>query len=191
MMNPGFTQPESMSEPQVMNANDPSAFDPNMGGNSTILPNNVQMAGMQQQQFQQPQQFQQQQFQQPMQQQQMMPPQQMQPQQPAKYKPPHCIYVRDDGNVIITVALPGIAKDAIDIEYDEPVIRIKAKSAAYEDDMTELKIANNVGMYFGDIDLEFKMTKMVDSLDASIEDGMLYLTINFRSKKEPAKIKLK
>lgn len=190
-MDERFTQPESMGDAQIADINDPSAFDPNVGGNSTVYPQQYQQPPVQQQQY----------YQQPMQpqmqqpnihpQQYQQPQQNIQQPQPNKFIPPHCVYILTSGNLLITIDLPGINKEHIDVEYDEPNIHIRANREQYKDDIDLPKDIVNKGTYYGNIDLSFKMTKLVEEFEASFKDGTLILNIIFRSKNKPTKISLK
>ena len=108
---------------------------------------------------------------------------------PGKYYEPYTDIYETADALVVVMEIPGVSKDAIDIrlEKDELVVNAQIASdnyAGYLPVYTEY----NVGHFSRSFILSSKVNR--DRIDASINDGVLTLTLPKQEQAKPRKIKV-
>jgi len=104
------------------------------------------------------------------------------------FKPDVDIYNSED-NLILVMDLPGVKKGEVSIEVDESnALMIKAKSSYQEPEGAVYK-QFNTGNYFRAFTLNKEFNK--DNISASLENGVLEVTIPRREEVKPKRIEIK
>lgn len=104
----------------------------------------------------------------------------------------HLIQLPD--KFIIILDVPGIPRDHITIDFDEPTLSISGIRSNPSDEYIATygeDIQQQSNKYYGEFKLNYKMSKNIDSIDATMEDGILKIEAKFKAKSEPTSISIK
>ncbi len=105
------------------------------------------------------------------------------------YVPPTDVWETEDA-LAVAMEVPGVARDAVEIELKEGVLRVQARvdPAKYEG-LEPVYTEYNVGHYAR----SFALSDTVDQerIDAQLEDGVLTLTLPKVAEARPRRIALK
>lgn len=104
----------------------------------------------------------------------------------------HLIQLPD--KFIIILDVPGIPRDNITIDFDEPTLSISGIRANPADEYTAAygeDVQQQSNKYYGEFKLNYKMSKNIDGIDATMEDGILKIEAKFKAKTEATTISIK
>jgi HSP20 family protein len=95
----------------------------------------------------------------------------------------------EEGQFRVEVELPGVKSEDLDITFEDNALRIKAERKSPE---AERKYWHNERVY-GEVARVISLPDTVDpdSIEASLTDGVLHLTIAKRPETQPKKISVK
>jgi HSP20 family protein len=104
----------------------------------------------------------------------------------------HLIQLPDKFVIILDV--PGVPRDNITIDFDEPTLTVTGTRANPIEEYVARygeEIQEQSNKYYGEFKLSYKMTKNIDGIDATMEDGTLKIEAKFKAKTEPTSISIK
>jgi HSP20 family molecular chaperone IbpA len=106
---------------------------------------------------------------------------------PGRYYVPAADIFETDGALTLLLEMPGVAKDNIDIQIENDVLRVEGKinSAAYKD-IEPVYTEYNVGHYARAFTLSNKIDR--DAITAQVENGVLTLTLPKSKEAVPRRI---
>mmetsp|Transcript_5173 Transcript_5173/g.9399 ORF Transcript_5173/g.9399 Transcript_5173/m.9399 type:complete len:140 (-) Transcript_5173:125-544(-) len=94
-------------------------------------------------------------------------------------------YVTKDGTAVVHIDLPGVKKEDVTISHENGMVTIKAKRQInYKDDVTFKQES------FAEVSRSFTIAEKVydvDKSDASLQDGVLKISIPKKEQSKPAK----
>ena len=100
-----------------------------------------------------------------------------------------CNIFKDEEQVILTLEMPGVSKDSLDVRVDNDTLIIEGRKHSSADDGTYLirEIKN------GDYYQEFTIDDTIDrnSIDASIQNGVVTLILKLKDSVKPRRIEVK
>lgn len=98
------------------------------------------------------------------------------------------IFVDDDGNHVIQMALAGFSKENIQVEVKDNSVTIRCESQVKEEDVKQRRIATRAFCKTF-VDYDNKLDLM--NADAKFENGLLSLTIPLLPDKVPKQLEIK
>jgi HSP20 family protein len=102
---------------------------------------------------------------------------------------PLCNICEEDGKVILRLEMPGVDKDNLDIKIDNDQLFIEGKLAKEEVSGEYILRERRETDYFQ----KFTLDQTVDrnKIDASMEKGILSVTLHLKDEVKPRKIEVK
>ncbi|MDH3705288.1 MAG: Hsp20/alpha crystallin family protein [Acidimicrobiia bacterium] len=97
--------------------------------------------------------------------------------------------VRHDGEVIVTIDLPGVARDDIEVHVDERQLTVQAERTRETDDEATVLIGER---RYGRFHRQLRLADELDAegLTADYVDGVLTLSIPVRASASPRKVEI-
>ena len=101
---------------------------------------------------------------------------------------PMCSISEEEGLVLLTLEMPGVTKDGVDIDIDGDTLTVKGSRP--ESEPGTYLIRERRG---GDFSATYTLDERVDreKIDAKMERGVLELALHLRDEVKPRKIKVK
>ena len=96
----------------------------------------------------------------------------------------------EDGKVLIRLEMPGVSKDDLDIRLDNDELHIRAVRSDKVDEEGEYLLRERP---CADYEKVFTIDDTIDreKVDASMNDGILHLTLHLKESVKPRKIEVK
>ena len=100
-----------------------------------------------------------------------------------------CNICEEDGNIVLGLEMPGVEKNGIDINVDNNLLEITGKR---EEPAIEGKYILRERRY-GDFYQVFTIDETIDrnKIEASLENGVLTVTLHMKEAEKPKKIEVK
>lgn len=112
---------------------------------------------------------------------------------PVDNGPKYCLIEFSD-KFLIMLDVPGIDKNSIEIDFEEPRLTISGHRLdpriSIKDEFGDDVTVHDSTVKYGDFSRSLKITKAIENIDATLENGVLKIEATFRAIK-PAKISIK
>ncbi|MFW6387906.1 MAG: Hsp20/alpha crystallin family protein [bacterium] len=101
-------------------------------------------------------------------------------------RPASCIR-QEEGKVILTVEMPGVSKDQVDVRVENDTLTIRGEREAAESENYVVR-ERRVAPYERTYTLDDTIDR--DNIDAHMEHGLLTLTLNLKEQVKPKRIEI-
>lgn len=105
-----------------------------------------------------------------------------------RYIVPPCSIDSDEGTVTVTLELPGVEKDAVEIKIDGNELAITGRRAAAPAEGTYLLRERRRGDYRKIFTIDDSISR--EEVDAALADGLLTLTLHLKEAAKPRRIEI-
>lgn len=100
------------------------------------------------------------------------------------------VYTTDDNQLVVEAHLPNFDQDDVDIRVDDNALTIQAEKHEREEDKTKKYVVReSSSSFYRRVQLPERAD--TDKIDASLEDGLLRVTVPLTPLPEPKKVALK
>lgn len=102
---------------------------------------------------------------------------------------PLAFVCRDENGVILKLEMPGVAKEAIDLQVDGDVLTVRGRRESFNED-TRFVVRERA---HGDYAHSFTLDETIDRerIEAHMENGVLTVNLKLREEQKPRKITVK
>lgn len=100
-----------------------------------------------------------------------------------------CSICEEEGKIILKLEMPGVTKDNLDINVDNNQLEISGKREDPEIDGKYLVRERRYGDYYQVYTIDDTIDR--NKIDASLDNGMLNLTLHLKEAEKPKKIEVK
>jgi HSP20 family protein len=98
----------------------------------------------------------------------------------------HCDIFEDAGKVMLSMEMPGVTKDTIDIKVDGDHLIIHGKRATTEPSGDYIIREIKSGDYHNDFSLDDTIDR--NKIDAAVNNGIVTVTLGIKESEKPRKI---
>lgn len=100
-----------------------------------------------------------------------------------------CTICEDDGKIVMRLEMPGVSKDNLDINIENNQLTIFGKRNTPETEGTYVVRERRDGDFYQVYTLDETVDR--NKVEASMENGILYLTLHLKEAEKPKKIEVK
>jgi len=102
-----------------------------------------------------------------------------------RHYPACCDIYEDKGNVILTMEMPGVRKEDLDVRIDNDILIIQGKKTLHTTG-THLIREIKDGDYYNEYTLDNTIDR--NKIEAALDKGVLTLTLSIKESEKPRKI---
>jgi HSP20 family protein len=100
-----------------------------------------------------------------------------------------CNICEDDGKILLRLEMPGVKKENLDVNIENNQLKILGKREAAEEEGTYIIKERREGDFYQVYTLDETVDK--NKVDATMENGVLLLTLYLKEAEKPKKIEIK